>query len=265
MATYTLLIVDDEPHLRLSLAQIFQREGYLVTTAAQAEEARQYLEAGAFDLTLLDLKLPKADGLSLLAEMHARYPEMPIFILTAHATLESAIEAIRCGARDYLRKPVSPETLLARVHAILAVESLPRRRREIEAKLQNLMAELHHLDDERMLPLTHSPAPAFEPARYLRRNRLTLDLHTHQAWLEERPIALPTATFAYLVTLLRHSPEAVSYETLVKESQGYQVLPLEACEITRGPIHELRKALEDDIRQPQYIITIRDFGYRLIT
>jgi DNA-binding response OmpR family regulator len=80
---------------------------------------------------------------------------------------------------------------------------------------------------------------------------------------KKQQISLPASTFAYLVTLIRHSPGPVSYETLVKESQGYQVHRLEAREITRRQIHELRRVLEENRRRLRYIMSIRDFGYRL--
>jgi DNA-binding response OmpR family regulator len=260
----TILIVDDEARLRQSLAMILQHRGYLVTTAGQAEEARQYLRAGAFDLAILDLKMPQEDGLMLLAEIHASYPEMPVFILTAHASLESAIEAMRHGVRDYLLKPLEPEAIISKVDGTLAKLGQPRRRREIASQLQKLIDELHALDSNTDRSAAVPGGPLADPCRFLQRGAWTLDLHTHRIALPDRQVALAPSIFAYLVTLVRHAPEPVSYETLVKESQGYQVLRAEARQITRRQVHELREALEEDIRQPRYIITMRDFGYRLV-
>jgi len=70
--------------------------------------------------------------------------------------------------------------------------------------------------------------------------------------------------FNYLSTLLRHAPKAVTYKTLVKESQGYDVAIPEAKELARWRIHELRKVIEVDAQQPQYILTVRGTGYRLV-
>lgn len=260
----TILIVDDEIDLRRSLAMILQRKGHLVTTAGGADEARRYLQAGPFDLVFLDLKMPDVDGLTLLSEIRACYPEMPVFILTAHATLESAIEAVRCGARDYMLKPAEPEAIIARVQEILAERIQPRRRHEIEAQLQGLLDELHGLENKVPPPADALPEALVEPSRYLQRGQVTLDLRTHQVLLRDRQISLTATVFAYLVTLLRHSPNPVSYEDLVKESQGHQVSASEARGITRGQIHEIRKALGEDKRPPRYIITVRHFGYRLV-
>ena len=103
----TILIIDDEPNLRRSLALILQRAGHTVTTAADAQEALQNMQAGAFDLAFLDLKLPDRSGISLLPELRQLQPDMPILILTANATLETAIAAVRQGAvgRDESRHP----------------------------------------------------------------------------------------------------------------------------------------------------------------
>ncbi len=90
MTTNAILIIDDEPNLRRSLALILQRADYSVATTADAREALQALQAGAYDLAFLDLKLPDRSGMHLLPELRRLYPNMPILILTAHATLETA-------------------------------------------------------------------------------------------------------------------------------------------------------------------------------
>jgi DNA-binding response OmpR family regulator len=115
----SILIVDDEENLRRTLAMILQREGYVVTTAATVQEARQCLHAGGFDLVFLDLKLPDASGLTLLPDMRNQYPDTLVLILTAHDKLGVALEAVRGGARDYLLKPIDPPVLIARVKEVL--------------------------------------------------------------------------------------------------------------------------------------------------
>ncbi len=117
-----ILVVDDEGNLRRTLAMILNREGYAVTTAANAGEARQCLQAGSFNLLLLDLKMPDANGLTLLPELQQNYPHMPVLVLTAHDKLDAAIEAVKGGARDYLLKPVEPMIILQRVREVLEKE-----------------------------------------------------------------------------------------------------------------------------------------------
>jgi DNA-binding response OmpR family regulator len=264
-STHTILIIDDEPLLRQTLALILQRAGYQVTLAADGKEAIHSLKAGAFDLVFLDLKLPDTNGLTLLPEIRRQYADMPVLILTAHATLESAMEAVRQGARDYLLKPIDPKHILTRVREVLAEQQQPRRRREIVAQVQELLAELRQVDGSETLISDITPAlPAADPARFVIRGALTVDLHTRHVLLEDKFVPLPPSTFDYLVTLMRHTPKAVPYQVLVKESQAYNLTRAEAREMARWQIHELRKALETDPRHPHFIITVRDVGYRLI-
>ncbi len=262
---YSILIIDDEPNLRRSLGLILQRAGYAITGAPDAAEALHLLQAGAFDLVFLDIKLPDQNGIQLLPQIRELYPDMPVLILTAHATLETAIGAVRLGARDYLLKPIDPESIISRVDSILN-EQKPKRRREITDQLQNLLAELQSIDGKELSPVTaEKPATSPDPTRYLKCGPLTLDRHTHSVQLEGSNISIPPTTFDYLVTLVRHSPNPVTYEKLVMESQGYQHLSrAEAREISRYQMHEIRKLLESDPRHPQYVITVRDLGYRLI-
>jgi len=125
-----ILIVDDENHLRLSLSLILQKENYLVETAADAEAALDCLRLHEYDLMFLDLNMPGTSGIDLLVEVHRQFPHVPVLILTAHAALESAIQAVRLGARDYLIKPVEPVLILTRVAAILLRENnLPVKRK----------------------------------------------------------------------------------------------------------------------------------------
>lgn len=264
--SHSILIIDDEPNLRRSLGLILQRAGYGITTASDAAEALHLLQAGAYDLTFLDIKLPDQNGIQLLPQIRQLYPEMPVLILTAHATLDTAIGAVRLGARDYLLKPVDPEDILNRVEGIL-YEEKPKRRREITSQIHDLLTELQSMDSgEPRSTGEDQPGLPTDPSRYIKCGSLVLDRHTHSVQIDDSNISLPPSTFEYLVTLARHSPHPVTYEKLVVESQGYQHLSRsEAREIARWQMHELRKSLEPDPRQPRFIITVRDVGYRLVT
>jgi DNA-binding response OmpR family regulator len=262
----TILVIDDEENLRRSLSLILQRAGYSVTTAGNAQEAWLALSAGVFDLVLLDLKMPGVSGLELLPQIWQKYPESPVVIITAHATLESAIEAIRGGARDYLLKPINPAQILSRVDEILSSKDQNKRRQEILEEMQRLVAELGQLELTDLGPQTKStPAFAGDQSRILRFGPFVVDMHARIAQMDGRPLPLSPTAFNYLVTLIRHSPQTVDYEILVRESQGFETTPIEAYEMARWRIHELRKAVESDSRRPKHIITIRGAGYRLVT
>jgi DNA-binding NtrC family response regulator len=123
-----LLIVDDDESLRTTLAQRFTKLGMVVTTAASAEEALTAAAQGRPDVALLDLHLPGMDGIELLAKLKAEQPEVEALVLTAHSSLETAVEAMKRGAYDYLTKPFRLSDL--EVHVEKAYEKVRLRRRE---------------------------------------------------------------------------------------------------------------------------------------
>ena len=260
----SILIVDDEENLRLTLSRILTKSGFTVTTASSGEDALRLLQAGAYELAFIDLMMPGMGGLKLLAELRKFYPDMPVLILTAHATLDSAIEAVRQGARDYLLKPADPDLIIERVKSVLRETTQPQRQREILSQIQNLVSELNQFGSEggeaanalHMLPPT-------DPARFLQRGPFSLDLHARHLMLDGEFIPLSPANFDYMVVLVRHAPNPVKYEVLVREAQGYELTRVEAREMTRWRVHELRKAIEQDSKNPRYLITVRGTGYRL--
>lgn len=260
----TILIVDDEDRLRLSLSLILQKENYRVHTAASAEEALKCLQSQDYDLMFLDLNLPGMSGIDLLVEVHKRAPQLPVLILTAHAALESAIQAVRLGARDYLIKPVEPVTLIKRVREVLAESEQPARKKEIVGQLQSLLSELQKIEGDHMPKAdTQTAGSSDNPARFLKKGSFEMDLHARHATVNGKYIPVTGLYFDYLTTLLRHAPKAVGYQTLVKESQGYDVAVAEARDLARWRMHELRKLIETDPEEPQYILTVRGTGYRL--
>lgn len=260
----TVLIVDDEDGLRRSLSLILQKENYRVETAANAEEALDFLHSHEYDLMFLDLNLPGRNGIDLLVEVRRQAPHMPVLILTAYAALESSIQAIRLGARDYLIKPVEPAVILSRVSEILSESDQPARKKEIVAQLQALLAELQKMEGEEMHPTgSLTDGTPDQPARFLKKGIFELDLQARHTTLKGKYVPVTGIYFNYLNTLLRHAPRVVEYKTLVKESQGYDVSIAEASDLARWRIHELRKIIEEDPERPQYILTVRGTGYRL--
>ncbi len=115
-----VLLVEDEPILRLTLANDLAEEGFDVTCAADGAEGSDLIEARAFDAALLDLKLPKVDGLTLLNRFKAANPQGHAIMMTAYGTVQSAVAAMKVGAADYLLKPFPPEDLLVMLRGLLA-------------------------------------------------------------------------------------------------------------------------------------------------
>ena len=115
-----ILVVDDEANIRMLLEEILSEEGYRVTTAENAAAARAARSEQDFDLTLLDIWMPDTDGISLLREWSRAGEIGPVVVMSGHGTVDTAIEAIRIGALDFIEKPVSLVKLLRTVETALA-------------------------------------------------------------------------------------------------------------------------------------------------
>jgi len=115
-----ILVVDDEPNIRELLEEILSEEGYEVTTAADAEHARAARREHSYDLTLLDIWMPDTDGISLLKEWSESGSLDPVVMMSGHGTVDTAVEATRLGALDFIEKPVSLTKLLRTVQKALS-------------------------------------------------------------------------------------------------------------------------------------------------
>jgi len=260
-----ILIIDDEASLRQTLARILQRAGFEVTTAANGKDGLSLIIEHPFDLLYLDIRMPDVSGLELLKTIHAKFPELPVILFTAQPDLNSAVEALRRGATDYLLKPLKPQAVIDRTQAILADKQKERRRRELQRQIDALQTELMALDnDKTSAPDTAPQQPTSSDDRFLRRGRLTLDMHTRRVTMNDRVINLPPTSFDYLLVLARHAPNIVDYRTLVSEAQGYEADTREAQELTKWHIHHIRQAIEPDKRNPVHVINVRGSGYRLV-
>ena len=124
MSSLHVLVIDDEPALRQILVSILTRAGYHVDTAAGAVEALSKLSRGDVDVALCDIKMPDGNGIEVLRQTRASGVETAFIMVTAMASMESAVEALRAGAHDYLIKPVRDEELLHRLAQIEAVRGL---------------------------------------------------------------------------------------------------------------------------------------------
>jgi DNA-binding response OmpR family regulator len=256
-----ILVIDDEAPLRQTLARILQRAGYEVTTAETGELALSLIASTAFDLIYMDLRMPGMAGLEVLKIIHASQPNLPVILFTAQPDLNSALDALRLGATDYLLKPLQPQILIERTRAILSHQEKECRKREIQA----LQAELKSIEsDGETKPVLPTP-PGTASERFLSRGKLTLDLHTRRVTVGERVVNLPPTAFDYLLVLVRHTPNVVDYQTMVTEAQGYQTEARESQELVKWHIHHIRQALEPDPQNPAFIINVRGNGYRFVS
>ncbi len=130
-----ILVVDDEINIRTALAKILQKAGYDVTPAESGDHALSLLHEATFDLVITDLKMVGADGMEVLRAVKQRQPEAEVILLTAYGTIESAVNAIKTGAYDYLTKPVDPERLPHLVARALEHKALRDEVRQLRAQV----------------------------------------------------------------------------------------------------------------------------------
>ena len=115
-----ILVIDDEAGIRESLEVLLTLEGYTVEMAIDGEEGLALLERGSYDLVLLDLALPGQSGIELLPQIHERYPDLPVVMITAYGTVDNVVEAVRAGAENFVQKPWDNEKLLADIRSAIA-------------------------------------------------------------------------------------------------------------------------------------------------
>ena len=229
------LVVDDEERIRLFLAATLERVGHVVTAVASGEEALDSLQDTAFDVAILDLKLGGSlDGQRVLEAIRWRWPATVVIMLTAHGSLESAVDAIQEGVDGYLLKPVRPAEVRLAVE-----EALYRRQKLLDAEQQ---------DGEEHL---------------LRRGPFCVDLERHEASFEGRSLDLSPRERTLLVHLMQTAPRVVGPKELVRVVRKYEPDHMhEAREIIKWYIHRLRKKVEPDPSNPRYILNVRGVGYR---
>jgi DNA-binding NtrC family response regulator len=150
-----ILIIDDERPILLTLEALLGRHGYHPETAANASTGMRLLQQKAPAVVLLDLQLPDADGLQMLDQIKAEHPETQVIILTAHDSLNNAIESIKRGAYHFISKPYAPEELLSLVEKALEKQSLLRETVELRAAAQQLKKRLAQAET-RLAPIFKS-------------------------------------------------------------------------------------------------------------
>jgi DNA-binding NtrC family response regulator len=153
-----ILIIDDERPILLTLTALLERHGYQIESAATAAAGLKLLKTKSPPLVLLDLQLPDAEGLQTLDEIKASAPKTQVIILTAHDTLNNAIESIKRGAFHFISKPYAPEELLSLVEKALENQSLLRETQELRQRTQQLEKRLEMASANQPTPIFKSKA-----------------------------------------------------------------------------------------------------------
>jgi two-component system response regulator MprA len=218
-----VLVVDDEPQLRRALERALKLEGYEVALAPDGEEALTEIASAPYDAVVLDVLMPRRDGLSVCRELRERGDRTPVLMLTARDAVQDRVDGLDAGADDYVVKPFALEELLARLRALL-------RRTNGGAE-----GSLSYAD-------------------------LTLDPATREVRRGERPVDLTKTEFALLEQLIRHPRLVLTRSQLFEAVWGYDFGPRSnSLEVYVG---YLRRKTEEG-GEPRLIQTIRGVGYSL--
>ena len=223
-----IVVVEDEPAIRRGVVDALRLTGYDVTEAADGAAGLIEASAGGIDLVLLDLLLPKRDGMEVLAELRRTFPTRPVIILTARGSEEDRVRGLKMGADDYVVKPFSARELLARVEAVL--------RRTTKKPAEITRIEL---------------------------SRGLVDLQRREIrWSESERVDLSESEVALLKYLVTNRDRAVSREELLGRVWGIGTAGLETRAVDMH-VARLRAKLKDPsgVDHPEAIMTVRAHGY----
>jgi DNA-binding response OmpR family regulator len=225
--TTRILLVDDEQPVQKLLSYPLEKEGYEVVPALDGQEALASFEQGEFDLVVLDIMLPKLDGLEVCRRLRAQ-SSVPIIMLTAKAEEIDKVLGLELGADDYITKPFSMREFRSRVRAAL-----------------------------RRAEMAPTAEPGVEP---LVRGELTLDFEKRTSELAGTPVDLTYVEFEILSVLASHPGRVYTRDMLLDRIWGDSAFRDQRTIDVH--IRHLREKLEPDPKNPEYLLTVRGVGYR---
>ena len=232
-----ILIVDDEEIARTTLAEIVRLEGHEIKDAGSGEAAVELLCCEPFDVMILDLRMGGMGGMEVIRAVIDTLPDLSIIVLTAHSTIDSAIQAIRYRVHDYLLKPVSPEQVLASINAALEKKS---------GRSANKIAE----------PVGSNKVESLPGGALLTWDKRQI------SWQDGNLSLTPTEARLMKILFDRRN-EMVSHSDLVYLIQGYTIDSEEAAKILRPVVSRLRQKLSCVPSWGDRIRNIRGSGYVL--
>jgi two-component system alkaline phosphatase synthesis response regulator PhoP len=221
-----ILIVEDEPGLRLTLGDRLRREGYLVETAEDGDEGLRRATAEPFHLLVLDVMLPGRSGFDVCRELRQAKILTPVLMLTARGQTIDKVTGLKLGADDYLTKPFDMNELLARVEALLRRAAQP----------------------------LHRATPSY------RFGGIEVDFQRTEVRRNGTPLAMTAKELQLLRFFIEHRGETLSRERLLNEVWGYEVTP--STRTVDVHVAWLRQKLEDNPKNPRFIVTIHGLGYK---
>ena len=228
MTTPRVLVVEDEPGLRLTLGDRLASEGYAVDTASDGESGLARASAGAHDVIVLDVMLPKINGFDVCRELRRRGVDTPILMLTARGQVVDKVVGLKLGADDYLTKPFDAIELVARLEAL-------RRRR---------------------------PAASGSGGDVYRFGDVLVDFRKAEVTRGGVAVDLSAREFKLLRHFIDRRGETLSREQLLTDVWGYDEMPL--TRTVDVHVAGLRQKIERHPRTPEFIVTVHGLGYKFL-
>lgn len=259
-----VLVVDDEPHIRQSLTRALELSGYVAHSAESGQRAVDLLRATRYEVMVLDMRLPDLGGTQVMQVARQLQPDLIILILTGHATLHSAITAVKTGATDYLLKPLSTSEIIAAIEKAWQKHAHYNRRQQlIQAAMEALRAA-----ENIAPPLTPTFAPSVSTERFRQSGTLVFDrvkrLLTFTNDLA-RVIALTEGEAQVLEVLMAAADTPLSCRQIAARAWQYELDEVEAESLVRPYIFRLRQKIEPHPQKPARLRTVRGRGYLLVT
>jgi DNA-binding response OmpR family regulator len=259
-----ILVVDDEAGVRFYLQGTLENEGYQVVAVDSGEAALDIIKSETFHLALLDLKMTGIGGMEVLKALAEDAPDTAIIVLTAHASIETSVEALRWGAHDYLFKPFKSSELLESVRTGLLKQQRATRQKKLLAQLEHNLTR--NLEEIRAAVVRQHEAGDSEsdvnasgpPAR-----RLLIDKVRHEITLDGHALELSPTEFDFLVCLVNAAPRVLSAQEIVRQVQGYETEPWEARDMVRYHVYRIRQKIEGTTGEREVIQTVRGVGYAI--
>ena len=221
-----ILLVDDEVAIRCALRTPLNELGFSTTEASRGEEALHLVRTQTFDAVLLDIQMPGMGGMKTLPRLRALAARLPILMLTVQDSEEQKVEALECGADDYITKPFSIRECIARIRSAVRRAQTPERPEDAPLRIGEIQ----------LSPVRRTVSKS------------------------GREIHLTRKEYEILHFLMLHAGRAVTYRRLLGVVRGAEYR--EQVEYLRTFVRQLRKKIEDDPARPKYLLTDPYVGYR---
>jgi DNA-binding response OmpR family regulator len=272
--TPRVLVVDDHEAVRFSVSKTLEKDNCYVKSADSGAKALELMREEWFDVVLTDIIMPGLSGVELLRQIKDISPDTVVILMTGYADLETAVEALRLGANDYLIKPSSGEDLRNSVNKGFERARNLRHRRNVLDELRANVLELERADKEDHFQ-SSAPTPNATTKRNSSQNKklnsgekmqfgqLIMFPRRYQISINNYEITLTPTEFELMLYLAVHRDRVVPCYELVREVRGYSADETEAREVIRPHISNLRRKLKEASQDEDLIINMRGLGYRL--